>query len=220
MLTGEGIRLAEVARAAIDEAVRRDRDPRARELSLEIQPIDFSEWARGAAAAAIQGYVLGGSPAPAWSSDWPAPWGGSCRDTVAGRFTDQPPARRPASPRDLPGAQRLIFAVECQGDWTWSIPCEPGAIDTDPTVWFEADRPVPELEPLSAGQGQAQHQRADHQGARDEEQAIPAGRSQQLPPLLRPGPVLDEADPCRGPGADRVRQHVQPERTDRPRAAT
>ncbi|WP_326755210.1 ROK family transcriptional regulator [Streptomyces hirsutus] len=64
VLTGEGIRLAEVARAAIDEAVRRDRDPRARELSLEIQPIDFSEWARGAAAAAIQGYVLGGSPAP------------------------------------------------------------------------------------------------------------------------------------------------------------
>ncbi|MGW5129454.1 hypothetical protein ACWEQ7_36495 [Streptomyces sp. NPDC004069] len=46
-------------------------------------------------------------------------------------------------------AERLIFAVECQGCWTWSIPWEPDAADTDPTVWFEESHPVPEHEPLS-----------------------------------------------------------------------
>ncbi|MFD4955818.1 hypothetical protein [Streptomyces sp. NPDC058451] len=47
-------------------------------------------------------------------------------------------------------AERLVFGVECQGCWTWSIPWEPGAIDTDPTVWLEDSHPVPEQEPLSS----------------------------------------------------------------------
>ncbi|MFI9183785.1 hypothetical protein ACIGXG_16355 [Streptomyces goshikiensis] len=46
-------------------------------------------------------------------------------------------------------AEHLVFGVECQGGWTWSIPWEPGGSDTDPTVWFEDSHPVPEEEPLS-----------------------------------------------------------------------
>lgn len=46
-------------------------------------------------------------------------------------------------------AERLVFGVECQGGWTWSIPWEAGATGTDPTVWFEDSHPVPEQEPLS-----------------------------------------------------------------------
>ncbi|MCX5345940.1 hypothetical protein [Streptomyces atratus] len=46
-------------------------------------------------------------------------------------------------------AEHVVFGVECQGGWTWSIPWEPGATDTDPTVWFEDSHPVPEQEPLS-----------------------------------------------------------------------
>ncbi|MFJ2738663.1 hypothetical protein ACIO3O_03245 [Streptomyces sp. NPDC087440] len=47
-------------------------------------------------------------------------------------------------------AERLAFGVENQGGWTWSFLWQPGAIDTDPTVWCEDDQPVPEQEPLSA----------------------------------------------------------------------
>jgi predicted NBD/HSP70 family sugar kinase len=61
ILTGEGIRLAEVAAGAVREGVRRDRDPLAGEIDLDVQPIDFSEWARGAAVSAIQTYVLNAS---------------------------------------------------------------------------------------------------------------------------------------------------------------
>ncbi|WP_158791125.1 hypothetical protein [Streptomyces sp. NRRL WC-3549] len=46
-------------------------------------------------------------------------------------------------------AERLVFGVENQGCWTWSFPWQPGATDTDPTVWLEDDHPVPEQEPLS-----------------------------------------------------------------------
>lgn len=46
-------------------------------------------------------------------------------------------------------ADRLVFGVECQGCWDWSIPWEPGATDTDPIVWFEDSHPVPEQERLS-----------------------------------------------------------------------
>ncbi|WP_344323728.1 hypothetical protein [Streptomyces macrosporus] len=46
-------------------------------------------------------------------------------------------------------AERLVFGVECQGGWTWSIPCGPGAADTDPTVWFDDGHLVPEQETLS-----------------------------------------------------------------------
>jgi hypothetical protein len=46
-------------------------------------------------------------------------------------------------------AERLVFGVECQGGWTWSIPWEPGATDPDPTVWFDDGHLVPEQKPLS-----------------------------------------------------------------------
>jgi predicted NBD/HSP70 family sugar kinase len=58
ILTGEGVRLAVVARAAVAEGIRLDRDPRADPLDLDIQSTGFDEWARGAAATAIQAYVL------------------------------------------------------------------------------------------------------------------------------------------------------------------
>ena len=59
VLSGEGIRLVEVARPAIDEAIMEVRDIRAEPLDLVIRPGDFSQWARGAAVMAIQTYVLG-----------------------------------------------------------------------------------------------------------------------------------------------------------------
>ncbi|MCL3859760.1 ROK family transcriptional regulator [Actinotalea sp. K2] len=59
VLGGEGVRLVEVARGAIDDALRADRDPKASPLVLEVRPGDFTEWARGAAVVAIQTYVLG-----------------------------------------------------------------------------------------------------------------------------------------------------------------
>ncbi|MGW7465741.1 ROK family protein [Streptomyces xantholiticus] len=62
VLTGEGIRLAEVARAAVDEGVRADRDPGFAALDLDIRPSDFTQWARGAAVTAIQTYVLDDTP--------------------------------------------------------------------------------------------------------------------------------------------------------------
>jgi predicted NBD/HSP70 family sugar kinase len=65
ILTGEGIRLAAVAREAIDVGVRLDRDPLAAPLAIEVQlQSDFTNWSRGAAATAIQSYVLGTSPPP------------------------------------------------------------------------------------------------------------------------------------------------------------
>ena len=58
VLTGEGIGLAEVARADLEEGLRRGRDPRASEVHLEVQHLDFSQWARGAAVCAIQRWVV------------------------------------------------------------------------------------------------------------------------------------------------------------------
>ncbi|MEV6317699.1 ROK family transcriptional regulator [Streptomyces sp. NPDC051776] len=69
ILTGEGIRLAEVARPALDEALRRDRNPRAAPLSLEVQAVDFAQWARGAAATAVQDYVLSGAAEEGTAAD-------------------------------------------------------------------------------------------------------------------------------------------------------
>jgi predicted NBD/HSP70 family sugar kinase len=60
ILTGEGIRLAEVARDAVREGLRAGRDRRASDVTTIVRPIDFSVWARGAAVTAIQRYVLGG----------------------------------------------------------------------------------------------------------------------------------------------------------------
>jgi predicted NBD/HSP70 family sugar kinase len=59
VLAGEGVRLVDVARAEIDEALAADRDPRASDVRLEVRPGTFIQWARGAAVMAIQTYVLG-----------------------------------------------------------------------------------------------------------------------------------------------------------------
>lgn len=57
VLTGEGIRLAEVAGDALREGIRQHRHPEALPLSLTVQPHDPTHWARGAAVTAIQNYV-------------------------------------------------------------------------------------------------------------------------------------------------------------------
>jgi predicted NBD/HSP70 family sugar kinase len=59
ILTGEGVGLVPLVRAQLAEGIRRDRDPLAAEVDLDVQPSDFTEWARGAAVMAIQRHVLG-----------------------------------------------------------------------------------------------------------------------------------------------------------------
>ena len=59
LVTGEGSRLAEVANDAIHEGIDRDRDPRASQVEFDIQPVDFRNYARGAAVAAIQAFAFG-----------------------------------------------------------------------------------------------------------------------------------------------------------------
>lgn len=59
VLTGDGIRLADVGARALDEGVRSDRSPYASPLEVRVQPAGFSEWARGAAVTAIRTFVLG-----------------------------------------------------------------------------------------------------------------------------------------------------------------
>jgi predicted NBD/HSP70 family sugar kinase len=60
VLTGEGVRLAEVAGESIWTGIRQDRHPLAQPVSLTIQPHDPAHWARGAAMTAIQNYVNAG----------------------------------------------------------------------------------------------------------------------------------------------------------------
>ncbi|MEY9951542.1 ROK family protein [Leifsonia sp. EB34] len=62
VLGGEGVRLVEVAREAIDQGIAADRDPRAKRLDLITTSGDNLEWCRGAAVIAIQTYVLGTHP--------------------------------------------------------------------------------------------------------------------------------------------------------------
>jgi predicted NBD/HSP70 family sugar kinase len=57
-LTGEGVRLAEVGLESVLEGIARDRDPNASPVDLVVQPDDSDLWARGAAAVAIQHFVL------------------------------------------------------------------------------------------------------------------------------------------------------------------
>ena len=59
VLTGDGIRLAEIGEPALAEGVRLDRSPHASRLDVRMQPAGFSEWARGAAVTAIRTFVLG-----------------------------------------------------------------------------------------------------------------------------------------------------------------
>ncbi|MEJ5946677.1 ROK family transcriptional regulator [Pseudokineococcus basanitobsidens] len=61
VLSGDGVALAEVGRAALDRALAADRDPRAGGVDVDVQAVGFAEWARGAAATAIQTVVLGPS---------------------------------------------------------------------------------------------------------------------------------------------------------------
>ena len=62
VLGGEGVRLVEIAREAIDQGIAADRDPRAKTLDLITTSGDNLEWCRGAAVIAIQTYVLGTHP--------------------------------------------------------------------------------------------------------------------------------------------------------------
>lgn len=62
ILGGEGVRLFDVAREAVDQGIAADRDPRAKRLDLIATPGDNLEWCRGAAVIAIQTYVLGTHP--------------------------------------------------------------------------------------------------------------------------------------------------------------
>jgi predicted NBD/HSP70 family sugar kinase len=59
ILTGDGIGLVEVARPALDAALEHDRTEALAPARLDVRPFPFSEWARGAAAVAIQAHVLG-----------------------------------------------------------------------------------------------------------------------------------------------------------------
>lgn len=59
VIGGEGVRLAEVAAAAIEEGVRSHRDARTRPIPLTIRSGENIEWCRGAAVVAIQAFVLG-----------------------------------------------------------------------------------------------------------------------------------------------------------------
>ncbi|WNB84698.1 ROK family transcriptional regulator [Cellulomonas sp. ATA003] len=58
VVTGEGVALAEMARAAVDAGIAGDRDPRASALDVVTRPGDFRQWARGAGVVAIQEFVL------------------------------------------------------------------------------------------------------------------------------------------------------------------
>jgi len=59
VLGGEGARLADVARAALDTGLTGGLDPLAVPPELAVQVSGFDAWARGAAVIAIQTYVLG-----------------------------------------------------------------------------------------------------------------------------------------------------------------
>lgn len=59
ILTGDGIGLVDVARAALEAALEKNRDPGGPRARVEVTPFPFTEWARGAAAVAIQAHVRG-----------------------------------------------------------------------------------------------------------------------------------------------------------------
>ncbi|MFE6894018.1 ROK family protein [Streptomyces sp. NPDC057694] len=58
VLSGDGVRLADVGRPSFDAALRRDRSPYASPLDVVVRRTGFTDWARGAAATAIQTYAL------------------------------------------------------------------------------------------------------------------------------------------------------------------
>lgn len=58
VIGGEGVGLAEVARADLDQGLREHRDPRASEVRIELAPGTNEEWCRGAAVLGIRRFVL------------------------------------------------------------------------------------------------------------------------------------------------------------------
>jgi predicted NBD/HSP70 family sugar kinase len=63
ILTGDGIGLLDVARPALDAALAENRKAPLGPLRIDVRPFPFTEWARGAAAVAVQEHVLGRSRA-------------------------------------------------------------------------------------------------------------------------------------------------------------
>ena len=61
VLSGEGVALADVASDEITASFLEHRDPEAAPVQLVREPTDFGQWARGAAAVAIQSSILGSS---------------------------------------------------------------------------------------------------------------------------------------------------------------
>ncbi|MEP7763824.1 ROK family transcriptional regulator [Sanguibacter sp. 25GB23B1] len=59
VLGGEGVRLAQVAAAAVRDGLHHDRNPRTRDPEISLQSPELALWARGAAVVAIQSLVLG-----------------------------------------------------------------------------------------------------------------------------------------------------------------
>ncbi len=59
VIGGEGVRLVAVAGDAVEEGMRADRDPRARQIPLVTMAGDDADWCRGAAVLAIQTFALG-----------------------------------------------------------------------------------------------------------------------------------------------------------------
>jgi len=59
ILSGEGVRLATVGQAAMADGIAVGRPISAAPITLDVHPMEFSEWARGAAVIAIQAFVLG-----------------------------------------------------------------------------------------------------------------------------------------------------------------
>jgi predicted NBD/HSP70 family sugar kinase len=59
ILTGEGVGAVGIARAELDAALEESRDPAGPPVRVDVQPFPFTEWARGAAAVAVQAHVLG-----------------------------------------------------------------------------------------------------------------------------------------------------------------
>ncbi|WP_084546815.1 ROK family transcriptional regulator [Glycomyces arizonensis] len=54
VITGEGIAVTELARAAMEAAIETHRHPTGAPITLDIQPFEFGEWARGGAVLAIR----------------------------------------------------------------------------------------------------------------------------------------------------------------------
>ncbi len=59
VLSGEGVRLAEVGREALWDGITRHRSVHASPLDVDVQVTGFAEWARGAAITAVRTFVLG-----------------------------------------------------------------------------------------------------------------------------------------------------------------